>query len=278
MPYPLPIVNLEYRYNLFWSAKCGSAAASFIFLEHCGLDCDNYPSKFRLENPKHVHQLRHTHHIHECRLAYNEAHGIRKDTYHYFATDDAFKNLKIVRNPFTRVVSGFLMFMRHATALDNNPSNAFDRKALALVDQSISEANKTKTSELSFLDFCTTLSRLDIARCNPHFLQQTHPLEEKGAITIDRVLKLETITADLEGLIEDFGYKLNYQNHFNKTYLHYTPQHEEVCELKNVASLAYGEYANKTVPTAAFYNHTTRALIAEIYHEDLRRYDYGFPY
>lgn len=273
---PLPIINFEHKYNFFWNAKCGCTLATLIFLEHCNFDCDSFPSEVGKIIRKAQHKRTHPNHIHECRTAYNKRNGVDYISYKHYAVNSKFKNFKLVRNPFNRVVSGYFMFMRDAMA--KQLASVIEESALDFMPHALTMAGKKHATELSFLDFCRTLASLDVETCNIHFMQQTHPLEISGEMIIDRILKLETFNDSIRDLNREFGLDIDIESYVHRSFPHHQPADINVPSMQKISRLRYMDYAESSPHKSAFYCDETQELVESIYKVDLANYDYTFPF
>jgi hypothetical protein len=98
--------------------------------------------------------------------------------------------LRILRDPYNRSVSSYRHVLRHG----------FDDVE---IEQKI---NVTITdSGLSFAEFLAFLESIDIAKCNVHYRQQWHPLEEHVAIRRLVNIDQENLLEGLDAFESDLG-------------------------------------------------------------------------
>ncbi len=265
---PLPIVNFEKKYMFFWNAKCGSVLTSLMFLEDCGFRCDQYISEFRNTHPGHAYELTHPNHIDECRTLYNLNIGINNRSYKRSARKKKFAKFKLVRSPYTRALSGFLMLLRNYESNDADPTGFL---SFACQRNSISSPLR-----LSFKSFCLSLKYIDLNNTDPHFRLQKHPLEISKKMTLDRVIKLENLEKDIAKLNRDFNLNLNYSKYKNKKYEHHATEKFSNSKVEDIASVSYGDYSHLDFDKKSFYNAEMREIVEALYLRDFTAYNYDF--
>lgn len=170
--YTYALVDRKNKVLLDWSAKSGSAVGVMMFLRHMGL----------LEEAN-----KDTRWIHNYRIdVFYRKFGLA--TYRDLI-DPSFVKLKIVRNPFDRVVSSYIHTMLYPTA-------------------EIKAITGNQRPDMTFREFLRAISTLDLSICNSHYQTQFRPYEAEGVV-FDHILHLERFAEDVAKANERSGLSLN---------------------------------------------------------------------
>jgi len=144
---PKPMVSHQHRFVVVWSPKSACTSATIWFMtanDH--LDAmqayGRWPHDYRIQVYYHLPEI---------------TKGMGGDLLDYFY-------LKIIRDPFSRVVSSFKQGI-HTGYLNNNLARYLGRQ----VDD---------THGYSFTEFLDYLETIDLANTNPHHGLQRHPVED----------------------------------------------------------------------------------------------------
>jgi hypothetical protein len=160
---PRPFLHLQEGFGVFWSAKSGSKAVSFWYFARMGLlrEALDYSKRGQRPNPIRYYRL-----VLSENLPHKE----------WLSTRDPANLawLRVIRDPYNRAVSSFRHLLRFGYE-----SHRLER----LLGLSLAGDG------LSFAEFLTYLSMIDIASCNRHHSQQWHPLEEH--VTLRKVVNID---------------------------------------------------------------------------------------
>jgi hypothetical protein len=170
---PRPLIHPAARLVVIFSAKSACTSVVIWFLHHLG-DADAARDHFRWPH-------RYRGQVYYKSPLYRSA----------FELDlENFTVVRVVRDPFDRTVSSF----RHA--LKTSLADTHVPRVLGRSDIS--------RDGLSFAEFLDFLEGSDLTTCNPHFLIQRHPLEDKLPVrhlinisTEDLFTRLNEVEADI---------------------------------------------------------------------------------
>jgi hypothetical protein len=241
---PIPLYSKEKNLALFWSAKSGCTYAVKWFFYHAGL-LDTALSY----NPW-VHDFR--------EQVYSVSSEFKSDIKSLCNKD--IRAVKVVRNPYSRAVSSYLMAVR--AGYDNNEIGEF-------LGRTVDSKNG-----FSFSEFLNYLASIDLRNCNIHHRLQVHPAEEEGIVQPLFVIHLENSfqeTAECEkslGLATSDLHRFRASGH--NTSRRVWPDFWGHVKL-------YRRLGNKILPdTENFYDDSLKAKVGRLYSEDFKRYGYCF--
>jgi hypothetical protein len=171
---PQPLIHPDARMIVIFSQKSACTNVAIWFLHHLG-------------------------HLKAARDFHYWPHEYRARVYYYselyqkaYERDlSAFKVVRIVRDPYERAASCFRHALRYRFA------DAELRKRLGR--RNIAEDG------LSFSDFLDFLEKLDLADCDPHFMIQRHPLEDRLPVHHLINVSTENLFARLNEVEADLG-------------------------------------------------------------------------
>lgn len=239
---PLPLVDMQDRFILYFSSKAGCTFAAKWFFEQQGL------LDAAIKYDKWIHRYR----IHVYYKMPSYRHDLKS------VLSKRVKAIKLVRCPYQRAVSSYLHCVRNKKRHDE----------LSPFLNRIIDNDNTFTFE-EFVEF---LSSIDIKTCNLHYRRQTWELETCKNLKFYRVIKLENSIEEFRniekelGLIETNLLRLSTSNH------HIKKQGE-------ISSYCGDVYFNSSIKSiqhySDFYNESTMDKIAQIYDEDFRNYGYS---
>jgi hypothetical protein len=136
--------------GLIFSAKsaCTTAVLWFFAITDMLVEAiayDPWPHKFRIEKLQ------------------------RSDAYKEWVTRNlaALSWIRVIRDPYRRAVSSYRHVLRH----DFEDERIFNALGVSIADRG-----------LSFVEFLEYLAGINVAACNPHLMQQWHPIE--GHVTV----------------------------------------------------------------------------------------------
>jgi hypothetical protein len=164
---------------------------------------------------------------------------------------------KVVRNPFTRVVSS----LRNKARNPEESRELMDTLRLAAIE------------EITFRQFVGFLEQTDLrVRCDVHYRQQVRDYE---MLELRRpiVCKLETLDRDITALNRRFGLAFDLKG---LTSAHHAKKDREWTTF--AADTSYREFGDRLPDYRHFFDAELRDRVALLYREDLDAYGYEFPW
>lgn len=251
---PTPIYHDSLPFVLLWSAKSGCSSMTKWFFTHLGILEEAY--------------------------AYNKwIHHYRKDIFQ--KTPDYNKKLlkklkqsdthvvKLVRSPYSRAVSSYLAIQsKYSNNRNFDKFQNRDRKRI-LEFLGRGEHLENPFSFREFVDFLKNGTYTNI-----HFITQTHPSEIQNKITVDQIIHLENLQAELINLEKKFNLKPIDQEILFKSNHHasYKNTDNEFC---GDTLFPYERSKDFKIPQYQnFYDQALQEKVYEVYQEDFTRYGY----
>lgn len=257
---PLPLVNFEKKYMLFWTAKSGCSNACRVVLNDMG---SYEPKHTETRLPKN-----HPDYINILRNEYFEFNDLNFSKVDKLIANDGLVKIKVVRNPYPRVVSGFLMLMRENTNLGADKTG--------VITDVLRLSAKKNITDITFLDFCVYLSKIDIAKCDWHIRRQKSHFEYEYPTLIDELVRLENFSEGMRHVSDKYGYDWHIEDRGKAGFQHHNVSDEKLHI--DVANVHYKEYMAAIPSYASFFNEETKFLVEDAYLDDIAEYGYGFPY
>jgi len=196
--------------------------------------------------------------IHNYREEYLKTHVV----YPRWHWNKRYLKIKLVRNPYTRVISGYTHAMIHPY-MDEQLTTFFGIK---------------DRRELSFSRFLEFLEARINGPINPHNGLQVFK-EELHQYPYDHVLKIEELEAGLADIRARRGVDLKVDERILNSG-HHLPKYEfrlERCSEVPFSSLAKRKDGRISVPPhAAFYDPVTLARVSKLFEPDISTYGYQF--
>ena len=163
-------------------------------------------------------------------------------------SDPSYFRFTVVRNPYTRVLSAFL-----DTVVDRRPPLLNVLKELGELSQ-LTQRQQLQ-EDISFELFLTALKlrveRLGWGSIDQHYRQQHFHISD-DLISYSKIFRVEDFSELNEDFLQRYGQPLPAVQRGEHTKSASDKMHE-------------------------YYSHKTRALVAELFSEDLARFDYQFP-
>jgi hypothetical protein len=240
---PIPLYSKEKNLALFWSAKSGCTYAVKWFFHHAGL------LDTALSYSPWVHDFR--------EQVYSVSPEFTADIKSVCNKD--MRAVKVVRNPYSRAVSSYLMAVR--AGYDNKEIGAFLGRTV------------DSKSGFSFSEFLDYLASIDLRNCNIHHRIQVHRAEEEGIVKPFFVIHLENSFQETEECEKSLGLPASDLNRFRASG-HNTSRRIWQDFWGHVK--LYRRLGNKILPdTDNFYDDSLRSKVRILYSEDFKRYGYG---
>lgn len=233
---PIPVIDRKNKIIMFFSLKAGCTVALRMFFDHMGLSEEI--QKYRAAHRKRVSRKVLWEHRFRANYFYKN-YGTPTDEE---INDPNYFKFKVVRNPYTRAVSGYI----HSITWDGFRG--------------------------SFARFVKTFR---FKGCNAHLKPQSESPEVLSKI--NRIVKIENLDNDIKeinGLIGS-NFRADYTSfhHLTKT------DGTEFVGQKVFRRAPKKDPPSPSIPDYRyFYNKKIADKVAQIYHKDLLNFGYGFPY
>jgi hypothetical protein len=252
---PQPLFSKKHNLALLWSAKAGCTFSVKWFFDKIGfLDvalfyhpwihrfrtqvfCESVEYKRYLKNRNTVAEL----------------------------LEGEIKIIKVVCNPFSRVVSSYLAAIKGITAAQDNYDTEKIRNFLGR------EVNEKDT--FSFREFVAYLESLDISFCNIHWRIQQHKSEKVGLIVPNYIVHLENSYEQLRQIEIELGLNTSNFDELRKSAHH----SKRLVELEGCFADEHFTFLDKDVafpPSKNFYDDTLKKAVANLYQVDFESYGY----
>jgi hypothetical protein len=228
------LIDYNKRLILFWTPRAACTCAVAIFFKHTGL----------LDTVLQHHQWPHRYR----NIYYNN----NRATLRNFK-DKSYCKIKVVRNPYHRIVSCYIHYIKTA------------------------RPNTIKIKNYSFFEYLNAIIKDDI----PGYIYKYHviPQASKADAYISKIVKIENIENDLKKIDKERGFNLydSYLDIKAKKLTHITPKNENIKYF--VGYLKTDEIKKIGVPDYKyFYNDQIKAIVGRIYRLDIERYGYSYPF
>ena len=242
----IPIYDADRKLVLMWSAKAGCTTAIKWFFQMMGL----------LDAALYYHPW-----IHVFRnQVYYKSQGFKKNVADILKGDYTF--IKVVRDPFPRAVSSYVHVMKH------KHEHKGLRKAIA---------KRKANDSYSFREFVKYLQITGVEHCEIHHRQQIHPLELKGLVEVDYLVKVESFEEDIRNVEKSLGIpasdfaKLSKSSHHTKRIQ--SPLGESVADIRFYIDK---KARRPELPVyEMFYTHEIVDAVYDVYRKDFEAYNYA---
>jgi len=238
---PSPFICPDKKLMLMISGKCGSTFATCWLLFQMNLLDAVF---FYSDRANDFFEI------------YLKSNGYLKHRYD-FIEDKNYTVIKIVRNPYERVVSSY--FQALAGAGSRGPIDSFLGR------------RTTKKKTFSFAEFISYLESIDLNRCDPHQQAQLHPLEKYGVIKPSHIIDLKNMNKKLRDLEKELNLKEAPLEEIQSRISHHTIRYKT----DKFCGEEYFPGWETEYPIADdFYNEELRERVAALYKEDYEAYGF----
>ena len=250
---PKPLFHKDFPIVLYWSPKSGCTAATKWFFHQLGL----------LEEALEYHFWVHNYKSQVFFEAKNYNNNLIKKI-----LNPRTIVVKIVRNPFSRIVSSYLAINDRG----GKSQKSWHRRERRKIFEFLQTEDKDENS-FTFRDFVAYL-RASRSR-EMHLASQIHPSEKQRYVNIDILIKVENLREGLLELERKFSLK---ETNFDKLFksghhVNYKDNSKELCCDKVFPFLRPADYP---VPSYQnFYDEELMKTVSEIYAEEFKRYGYS---
>jgi hypothetical protein len=233
------LINHQKRIIMDWSPKAGCTVLTKMFFRNMGL----------LEEALSFDPW-----VHEYRMkVFSVNHPVTRADY----KNPEFYRFKVVRNPYSRVVSSYIMVMKDAR--------------LQYLHKTIKKTLWRWNVNISFSTFVKFLSKVDIKSCDPHYSQQKKYFEDEIADCFDQVIKLENLNGEIAELNRRKSLDFDLTG---LTSWHHTSKNENIKE--NVAKKPWSKIKDRIPHYGYFYTDELIEKVYKIYKEDFTAYNYSY--
>ncbi|MBU0577413.1 sulfotransferase family protein [Patescibacteria group bacterium] len=223
-----------------WNAKAGCTVCVKMFFRNMGILQKALDYSASTKNRKWVH---------DYRPIFYKSNGVTKED----LEDPSYFKFKVARNPYSRVISSYIFAMKGQ-----------------YVDEEIMKVLKLKTKDISFSQFITYLSKIDLETCNQHHELQKKRYEKESS-PFDYIAKLENIDEEIKNINKLAG------THFSLDGLsstHHASTNNDI--QKNVSNEPWSKIKDQIPNYKYFYNPELIKKVGRIYKEDIEEYGYSF--
>ena len=219
---------------LDWSPKAGCTILTKMFFRNMGLldealQYDSWVHEYRM----HVFSKNHSINIEDLK-------------------NPSFYKIKVVRNPFDRVVSSYIHTMEHET-----------------MHQPVKKALWRWNANISFKSFINFLSKVDLHTCDPHYSLQKKNFEYELNPCFDEIIRLE----HLQDAINDLNERKNLK--FDLHGLSSSHHHKKNHDIKTDVSTVKWSNLKDNIPVyRQFYTEELLVKVYDLYRDDFETYGY----
>lgn len=235
---PAEITALLDRNNkviIDWSPKAGCTIMVKMFFRNMGLleEALNYNSW-----------------IHEYRMhVFSKTHPITFDD----LKNPEYYKIKFVRNPYHRVVSGYLHTMKYE-----------------VMHKPIKDALWRWNANISFKSFVKYLSKIDLHTCDPHYSLQKKFFEYELPGCFNKIIKLENLNEEIDTLNKTRGLTFDLSG---LTSNHHLEKNHQLTQ--NVSTVKWNKFKDDIPWYTNFYDKSLAGKVYDLYKEDFEAYGYS---
>jgi hypothetical protein len=246
------IVNKENNLMVGWTPKCACTTVCKMFFNEIGLLDE------ALDFHPFIHQYR--------QRVYEPKHPILTNYFH----DKNMLKFKVVRNPYRRVVSSYVHYMRDEYTENNHP----------IINQ-LKRMGHEEPNNITFIDYLNYLTKVDLNKQKTEFHQeyQHDPFELDNSMKWDHIIKIEEIDKGIDRLNKKYGTTLTVKGDIGKSF-HYTIKDKNFKEIafdKKAKDIIRKEGDTTIIPDyKMFYNPSIKKRVDKLYGTDIKLYKYNF--
>lgn len=277
---PYPLINSEKKFILFTNAKCGGTTLKSWFLDSLNLENTFSNTSQALKNFGFVflfkwYKYRFLNHDLE-KIKFSNAY-LRKFIKIYrrrtlseikrYVNDSTFHKVAVVRNPFDRLVSGYV---------DKFCGEDINRSWVQAVIKEIDSKDENGYPQITFAQFVDYLHRNNLMDVNSHWRHQTFVLQ---GVQLDEVIHLKDMSAKLPELSKKLGFETNIDfsqrrqsNSYSKDAI--TKELSEVYHISNNELIKFKSEHGYFPGKNAFYNDEIRQKVRTIYKDDFETFSF----
>ncbi|MBL0340317.1 MAG: sulfotransferase family 2 domain-containing protein [Bacteroidetes bacterium] len=228
------LIDSKNKIIMDWSPKAGCTILTKMFFRHMGL----------LEEA-----LQYNPWVHEYRMhVFSKNHPISREDF----KNKEFYKFKVVRNPFHRVVSGYIHTMEYET-----------------MHEPVKKALWRWNADVSFKSFVKYLSKTDLHTCDPHYALQKKGFEYELTDCYDEIIRLE----NLNDAINDLNERKNFR--FDLSGITSGHHHKKNRDLdKNFSQVRWSHFKDNIPVYQQFYTPQLAEKVFDLYRDDFMSYGY----
>lgn len=235
------LIDKKHNVIMDWTPKSGCTIATKMFFQSMGL-------------------------LDEAMAHHHWVHRYRQEVFyknHAMSLEDLVDQnnflFKVVRNPYTRVVSSYLHICKNG---HNSPEI-----------QAKGKGNFVDYASVSFADFVDELARINIKYdCNPHCRVQVKNYE-RAELRQPFVCKLETLCDDMKAVNARCSTQFNVENITSHHHVKKDDGGGNFC-----GRTAWGIFSDVSPDYKFFYDKAIFNKVTRLYKDDIEHYNYKFPW
>ncbi|MGH8501279.1 MAG: sulfotransferase family 2 domain-containing protein [Gammaproteobacteria bacterium] len=245
---PQPIVDSQHKLVLLWSAKSGCTFAIKWMFDHMGL------LQEALAHHSWIHYFR------TDKLYKSDAHQASMQD--FVDTPEAYRVVKIVRNPFKRALSSYI----HASQCGYE-----DAHMAVFLSRPVDMNNR-----YSFREFVAYLETIDLNACNEHHRLQAHRLERAFVPGTRYVIDLDHSMTLLPRLEDALGLPRSKLSRYRKSHHHTRTSSSVATGFSGDALLSVTRESKDKLPAyRRFYDADLERRVYNLYAEDFLLYGFA---
>ena len=230
------LIDRNRKVIMDFSEKSGCTIGTKMFFRHMGI------LEKALEFSPWIHDYRIHHFYKDNPISFNDL------------KDDSYYKFKIVRNPFSRVISSYVRVMSD--------------KAL---QKDLKRFPWSRVSDYSFAQFVNYLSKVDIRKIDTHNGQQKKFFEYELENCFDKIVKLEDMASVINviNLKKGFNFKVDGLSSFH---------HNDIKKGLdvNVSNYKWPNIVHKIPQYKFFYTEELKEMVGKIFKDDIEAYQYTY--
>ena len=240
------MLNIDPTHRIVFNAsgKAGSMAVVRMLYAHSG-DLERWPGQKEMGIHEFARSIEREHGFTQRKIAALLRSPVR----------DGYRAFKLVRNPFTRAVSGFLQVVNHPRLYEPFRSVA------------------PAPGDLTFRAYLERINEMDLWTGDPHYRRQKLRFEDAIDPPWDLVARLERVAADVAEINRRFGLSLEFPTSQRRRYRTL----QTVAVAGTVAGTPFRDLEQGWPAYEQFYDEHALALVRTAYGPDLDAYGYATP-